>query len=486
MKEEDKNIADFFKKRLEADQFEYQEADWNLLEKQLDAAGIGTQGGTSMMSTIKVIIGAIIITSLGFLAGWLIRDQKGNASQANNHISQDVESETPNNNLIGQNQENGIVLNEEEDEACEEESLKAGVLSFQEKATLKENHQTNRSNSSVAASHPSSPSTQTTNASNDLGDTGNQSSNTISKTSAIASSKTSPFVTENSTAVVDLKATSEASHNKQNSNNQDAGVAYTDQYIPEINALAYHSDRVIVPVELAMIEINKVPLIIQDELFLEESTSPDIYSNQNGKFSIGLALSPDFNAAGLGGQMSASLRPGLLIYYQVLPRVIFSTGAHFDQKRYESTVDRYATPSGYWGSRTNGVLPSLINGSCHVIDIPLNVIVKFTDRPRVNFGGSAGVSSYILLDEAYDFEFARDNPGADTGWSTRENSNYIAGLLNFSFYVSMSIGRNTEFLIEPYLKTPIKEIGWVNVALYGTGAQFTLKYNFKSNQKRKK
>lgn len=500
MKEEDKNIADFFKKRLAANQFEYQESDWQLMEAKLDAAGIGTQTGTTgstMLSTGKIIVGAILITSLGFLAGWLIRDQKENDALVEKYASQKIATDLLANNSPVDNQERRTALSEDEEE-CEEVNLEAGMLSALEKTTEEKNNAIVNDTKTGAKQSPG-PSSQTTNTtsgqiasdnSNQPDDLGSPVVKQSIKTNTNTGSVTAPRVNGDPTTNDHVrnehtKVANEARSDEQYNGNKEGHIAYSNQDILERKRLTYLDEGLIVPAELAMIEVSQVPLFSKDTLAYEEPTSPDL-SKENSRFSIGVALSPDFNSAGLGNQMSASLRPGLLVYYQISPKVVLSTGAHFDQKRYESSVDRYTAPSGFWGSRTNGVLPSLIDGSCRVIDIPLNVMVAFSDHARINFGGSAGVSSYILLDETYDFEFARDNPGADTRWTTQENSSYIAGLINFSLYISTAIGRNTEFLIEPYLKTPIKDIGWANVALFGTGAQFTLKYNFKSNQKRKK
>lgn len=467
MEGEDKNIENFFKNRLDSNQFQYQEADWNLLEERLDAAGIGTQSGSSMVNTIRIIIGIIMITALGFLAGWLIRDQKEDARQRGNYTSQSIKMEESSNISGIDEREDGIILCEEEEEECYEESTLASIQAVQAKEVKKENlDDTLEANSNTGTNFNPTPSLDT-----------NSNPSVISSSNIISPSNVDP------TSISILEMANEEVDNSQQNSGENIAEEVSSQYIHTVDALKYYSDGVIVPVQLTLIEANAIPFQAQDTTTgFDEEILPIVIENQDGRFSAGLSLSPDFNGVGFANKMSASLRPGIIIYYKILPRISISTGASFDQKRYESTAENYSTPAGFWGNKTNGVIPTLINGSCRVIDIPLNLNVRFTDLPRVNYGGSAGVSSYILLDEAYDFEFEQDNPGADSGWSTKENSNYVAGLVNVSLYVSIPIGRNTEFLIEPYFKTPIKDIGWAKVALYGSGAHFVLKYNFRRNK----
>lgn len=70
---EDKNIERFFKKRLESNDFSYQEKDWEDLEQKLDAAGMFPTGNG--LSPVKLIVAGLIISMGGFFLGWFLRDQ---------------------------------------------------------------------------------------------------------------------------------------------------------------------------------------------------------------------------------------------------------------------------------------------------------------------------------------------------------------------------------------------------------------------------
>lgn len=83
MAEED-NIEHFFKSRLSSGEFDFQEADWQDLERKLDAEGLVPVpwGG---LSGYKLLIVGLIIGVIAFLAGWFLRERLADeAGQAKN------------------------------------------------------------------------------------------------------------------------------------------------------------------------------------------------------------------------------------------------------------------------------------------------------------------------------------------------------------------------------------------------------------------
>jgi len=125
------------------------------------------------------------------------------------------------------------------------------------------------------------------------------------------------------------------------------------------------------------------------------------------------------------------------------------------------------------------VIPDNIDGSCRVLDIPILLTYRFYVRQRFSLTASAGPGSYFLFDEKYEFTFKQNNPGAATQWNTKEDSKVLFGVANIALGIDMQTGRRTSVAIEPYLKIPLKQMGWANVNLSGMGLSFSLKYHFK-------
>lgn len=416
MSEENKNIENFFKGRLKANDFIYQESDWEKLNKRLDEAHLFPDQSPFSLTKGKLIVIGILLITLGFFAGWMVRDGQNSDKTSNNR----VESFQANHEVKISSTDNAV-------DSCVEEIVN--------------NHTTgDHTNVFVKSDHL-------------LEDKKMESQKKGMPKSAILNRDARD---QSGTAVPQEYGTLQSAH--------------------EDNRVAEVSKWYIYP---SYLKSSTLTLVIPDySQFEVENNVVKEHKSKQGRFSIGLSMSPALNSAGLGNRVSLSNRTGLLLYYRPFPRISLSTGVLYDRKRYKTSSEEYKPPKGYWKRRTNGVAPSTISGQCGVLDFPVNVGIDLTQTRMINFGISLGMSNYILLDEAYNFEFDEENPEAATSWLTDKDTYVFQGILNLSAYVTIKTGKNTEILVEPYFKKPIKDIGWGNVALYSMGTQFTLRYNF--------
>lgn len=200
------------------------------------------------------------------------------------------------------------------------------------------------------------------------------------------------------------------------------------------------------------------------------------------QFAIGLSWAPDFNSLGLSEKPTPTNKVGLRLFWKPLSRLELQTGVFYNQKKYTSSGESYNLSDSYWDYQTNGVKPSLINGSCSVIDIPITVGYDILQRSKWTWSVSGGLSTYILLDEQYYYEYELPNPGAATSWVTDENSTLRWSIANASVSGEYHLLPGTIVRIEPFLQAPLREVGWGNVSLYGYGVLFTIKQKLIPNK----
>jgi|GEM_PF-3201432 len=196
-------------------------------------------------------------------------------------------------------------------------------------------------------------------------------------------------------------------------------------------------------------------------------------------WSVGVSIAPDFNSVGLFQSKQVTGKTGIRLFWNVLPRTTLQVGAFYNHKKYVANGEDYHPPAGYWGWATNGIVPSQIDGSCRVIDIPVFISHQFVDRGKWRFGAFTGLSNYIMLDQKYDYYFDQPNAGAADSWNTNQNVTLKWSILNLGLSAEYKLGTKTSISVEPYVQTPLKEIGWANVSLYGSGALFTIKRSLK-------
>lgn len=199
-------------------------------------------------------------------------------------------------------------------------------------------------------------------------------------------------------------------------------------------------------------------------------------------WAIGASIAPDFNSIGLFEQKQATGKVGLRVFWEFLPRATIQAGVFYNHKKYTASGEDYHPPYGYWASKTDGKIPTVVNGSCRVIDIPIYLSYRVAETKRWRFGAFTGLSNYIMLDQEYKYQFDQPYNGSSSSWSSDENLTLKWSVLNLGVSAEYFINRQLSISLEPYMQAPLQQIGWANVSLFGTGALFTLKKNLLPKQ----
>ena len=191
---------------------------------------------------------------------------------------------------------------------------------------------------------------------------------------------------------------------------------------------------------------------------------------------LGLIVSPEYSSVRPFNTGRVSAAYGGQLSYSISPAWSVSAGVIYSNKKYSTDAEYYHPPEGYWLNKTNGIIPDNIFGSCRVIDIPVMATFQFVKRDYLALTASAGIGSYFLLDESYDFEFKQNNPGAKTNWQTGENTSAAFSIFNIGMGIEFKTSRKTMITVEPIMKIPLKQMGWAKVNLYSMGLYFKLRY----------
>lgn len=220
---------------------------------------------------------------------------------------------------------------------------------------------------------------------------------------------------------------------------------------------------------------------VDREVIVPETTEP-VSKPQPARLtglSLRLLVSPDLTAIGLHNFVRPGTNIGLLVEYQLTPRWSVQAGIMRSIKVYEASPDAYGkSVIGTWA-----VQPLSVYGRCNMLDIPINLRYDLAVRPR-RVGGlanrwfvSGGVTTYVMLQEDYTYTYT--NP-ADPRiryrqWSTHTGQ-YEFSQLNLSVGYERSLSRRLSWQAEPFLKIPLKGVGYYKLDLLSTGAFFSLRY----------
>ncbi len=218
--------------------------------------------------------------------------------------------------------------------------------------------------------------------------------------------------------------------------------------------------------ELDQGNIAVAPYVISKSAFVDNRKS-------KAYFSLGLGYSPDFSTVGLKNFSAPGSRWNVLAQFSFLRRWSINTGIVFVNNKYEAYGEDYHAPEKYW---KNGIAASETYGECKMIDIPLNLRYDIVSKHRHKLFLSAGASTYFVTKEDYYFHYEQDNSYLPDHWGTEKMTRYLFGIINASMGYEYQVGKQSALQIEPFIKIPTTGIGWGNVDLHTIGTYFIYKY----------
>ena len=197
--------------------------------------------------------------------------------------------------------------------------------------------------------------------------------------------------------------------------------------------------------------------------------TPDKERYLRPHFSLMFFAAPEFSFSNRVRVTSPGSDFGMTLYFHFNETMSFSAGLIASKKKYVSSGSEYEIREGYWKANTNGIVPEKIIGSCNIVEIPLMLQLKLLGTGKNHFFIASGTSSYLMLNESYNYKFDQPNPGAKDGWASEKNSTFAFSTINLSMSYERSISNSITIGIEPYAKFPVKKIGWPNLELFSSG-----------------
>ncbi|TVR32091.1 MAG: hypothetical protein EA390_05585 [Balneolaceae bacterium] len=193
----------------------------------------------------------------------------------------------------------------------------------------------------------------------------------------------------------------------------------------------------------------------------------------SSRFSFGLVTAPDLSTVNSVSNFSnPGYKFGLTVEYSLSSNFSVSTGILQTMVRYSAQSNQY-NPSVYW---PGGITPNEMIGECLLFDIPITLKYNFLTFNRSRFFATAGVSSYIMQNEEYYFSYNEEIPGQIESWSGQTGTSHWMSNAGFSIGYEFDIHSNWSLRVEPFMKVPLKEVGWGGVKLYSVGSFVSLNF----------
>ncbi|MEX2370474.1 MAG: hypothetical protein WD578_05655 [Bacteroidales bacterium] len=446
MKEQD-NIENFFRKRLGTHEFPFQESNWKKMEEKLNAANLPSSGSGNSWSASKVVTIMAIASGVLFSALWFTRERSPEKITPT-EVTAEVETAPPGSG--GMESESPP---SEKSRTVLQDIAESGKNEVRTADNLNEIHEPNKKKV-----------VEVTNA--DISEPIQTSPELFMQTSVQKNQNHSlPVETKNAREIDIASITNDPAipGERLRGKNLVPMGPHPPNHIPGKDS---RNLSLPIPITNTGSDNTASPVNVPGRTFLS-------------RWSGSISLSPDLTGTGLFNRKSVSPIMGARLWFAVSDRWSVSAGALYNTKKYFTNPGEYTPPEGYWENKTNGILPASIFGECTVLDIPVMVSYRVTSREKLNLSASMGMSNYLILDEYYAFEFDQPNPGSAENWSTDNNSPAGWGITNFAVNIDLRLSPAFTVSMEPYLKIPLKQMGWGNVDLYSMGSLLSMKFNLK-------
>ncbi len=171
---------------------------------------------------------------------------------------------------------------------------------------------------------------------------------------------------------------------------------------------------------------------------------------------------------------NAGFDAGLLLGYEMNKKWSLEGGVFLDKKFYYSK-GKYFNTSKISYLPPNSWITEL-NGYCRMIEVPLEVKLNVRQYRNSSWFSTAGLSSYVMKKEAYDYVYYYATPGtyATHHKVYKNSSTNLFSVITISAGYTHRLGNWCELRVEPYVKRPVAGVGFGKLPMLSTGIHIGL------------
>ena len=206
-----------------------------------------------------------------------------------------------------------------------------------------------------------------------------------------------------------------------------------------------------------------------------KNTKSTIRQNPGSRptFAIGVIASSDLNGVNSSFQQSrVGGNFGATFSVTFAKKWTISTGAQYDIKPYTTNFDNYYAAAQLTSVKAN----------CRMLDIPLNINYQVYHQRANSITVGTGLSSYFMLREDYQYNYADRAPKYRTVINKNRN---ILSVLNLDATYTHQINSKFGVTVQPYTKVPLSDVGYSQVKLQSTGVALGINWNINASSKPK-
>ncbi|MBW8684991.1 porin family protein [Chitinophaga rhizophila] len=254
--------------------------------------------------------------------------------------------------------------------------------------------------------------------------------------------------------------------------NQGITAVYQQLYIEKVRGVTsgFNMPAANIKGNVAMITLPANPTA-QTNASAETVTTRKNAAGMKSGFYYGAVLSPDLTTVKMQRTAGLGYNVGLIAGYTVNKQLSIETGILYERKYYYSV-------GKYFDAKNTNWPPYMtvfdIDGWCNMYEIPLNVRYTFAKGVRNSWYVNAGVSSYIMKTQQYDYSYEYYGEYGKKNWTYHKATADWFSIIHLGVGYERPIGVLGTLRLEPYIKIPTRGIGVGNLPVTSAGLNIGL------------
>lgn len=181
----------------------------------------------------------------------------------------------------------------------------------------------------------------------------------------------------------------------------------------------------------------------------------------------GVVVSPDLSTVKGQKVEHVGYGAGVIIGYRFSKRLAVETGLLWDRKYYYSEGDYFSTKK-IPGSNSSWKIKD-VDGWCRMFELPVNVRYFFATGKKSSWYINAGVSSYLMNRENYDYSYLRYGQTATANWTYNNATRNWFNIIHAGIGYERSAGVLGTLRVEPFMKASVGGVGIGSLPLTSFG-----------------
>lgn len=211
-----------------------------------------------------------------------------------------------------------------------------------------------------------------------------------------------------------------------------------------------------------------------EDLSKVQRLTTELQPTNPNHFVIGLLLSKEFSFVDMSNMTNLKWKAGLSLEYRFRGKYALKLGANYSQKDYmTSTIENYRVADGFWNKAT---APNTASAVCDVLEVSLSESYFVNGHDKKGFFINAGLTSYFLLKEQYDYTYDTNDPELLWSWGENNANRHWFGIGEVSIGYNLPFTDKSSLQIAPYAQIPLTGVGHGELKLFSSGV--LIRYNF--------